>query len=79
MQRSRYSYQHLELKHQDHVAWLHFNRIAKANAMNYEHLWEVEHAALSLRDEADIRVLVMTGNGALLFRRRSHRPWYCGK
>ena len=31
--------------------------------MNYEHLWEVEHAALSLRDEADIRVLVMTGNG----------------
>ena len=63
MQRSRYSYQHLELKHQDHVAWLHFNRVAKANAMNYEHLWEVEHAALSLRDEADIRVLVMTGNG----------------
>lgn len=63
MQSPSYTYQHLELSHQDHIAWLHFNRIDKANAMNYEHLWEVEHAALSLRDEADIRVLIMTGNG----------------
>jgi enoyl-CoA hydratase len=63
MQSKPYPYEHLELEHDGHIAWLRFNRIDKANAMHYEHLWEVEHAALSLRDEADIRVLVMTGNG----------------
>ena len=63
MPQASYPYEHIQLDKEDHVAWLRFNRIAKANAMNYAHLWEVEHAALSLRDEADIRVVIITGNG----------------
>ena len=58
-----HSYEHIEFTQEGHVAWLRFNRVTKANAMNYDHLWEVEHAALSLRDNADVRVVVVTGNG----------------
>jgi len=63
MPESPYPYEHIELDKIGHVAWLRFNRVKKANAMNYAHLWEVEHAALSLREDADIRVVVITGNG----------------
>ena len=58
-----FPYEHIEFTQDDHVAWLRFNRVTKANAMNYGHLLEVEHAALSLRDNAEIRVLIVTGNG----------------
>ncbi len=57
------SYAHIEVKRDDHIAWLHFNRPDKANALNYEHLSEIEDAALSFRDDADTRVVVFTGNG----------------
>ena len=70
-----YPYEHIQLEKDGHLAWLRFNRVTKANAMNYAHLWEVEHAALSLRDEADIRVVIITGNGLHLLRRRFIRPW----
>ena len=63
MHQAAYTYEHLQLRLDGHIAWLQFNRVDKANAMSYEHLWEVEHAALSLRDEADVRVVVITGNG----------------
>ena len=63
MSQASYPYEHIQLEKDGHVAWLRFNRVTKANAMNYAHLWEVEHAALSLRDEADIRVVIITGNG----------------
>ena len=63
MPQASYPYEHIQLEKDGHVAWLRFNRVTKANAMNYAHLWEVEHAALSLRDEADIRVVIITGNG----------------
>jgi enoyl-CoA hydratase len=57
------SYAHIEVKRDGHIAWLHFNRPDKANALNYEHLSEIEDAALSFRDDADTRVVVFTGNG----------------
>ena len=63
MSQASYPYEHIQLEKDGHVAWLRFNRVTKANAMNYAHLWEVEHAALSLRDEANIRVVIITGNG----------------
>ena len=56
-------YQHIVITRDQHVATVIFDRPDKANALNYEHLVEIEHAALAFREEADIRVVVSTGNG----------------
>lgn len=61
---SNHDYQHLSISHpQPHIAWVHMNRPEKANALNYEHLAEIEHAAQSFRESADVRVVVFAGNG----------------
>ena len=57
------SYQHITVERVDHIAHVYFNRPDKANALNYEHLVEIEHAALSFRDDADSRVVIFTGQG----------------
>ena len=57
------SYQHITVTHDAHIATVTFNRPDKANALNYEHLCEIEAAALSFRDNAEIRVVIFTGNG----------------
>ncbi|NKC01397.1 MAG: enoyl-CoA hydratase/isomerase family protein [Pseudomonadales bacterium] len=56
-------YANIEVTKDGHIAWLHFNRPDKANALNYDHLAEIEDAALSFRDDAETRVVVFTGNG----------------
>ena len=71
------SYAHIEVKRDDHIAWLHFNRPDKANALNYEHLSEIEDAALSFRDDADTRVVVWEfagrgGTDAFADKHRDH-------
>jgi len=45
------------------VAVVTFNRPEKANALNYRHLEEIEHAALSFRDDEAARVVIFTGAG----------------
>ena len=57
------AYQHLTLNRSGHIAWLKFNRPAKANALNYPHLVEIEDAILSFRDDAETRVIVLHGEG----------------
>ena len=57
------SYEHIQINKSGHIAWVHFNRPDKANALNYEHLSEIEDAALSFREDAETRVIVFTGNG----------------
>ena len=57
------SYEHIQINKKGHIAWVHFNRPDKANALNYEHLNEIEDAALSFREDAETRVIVFTGNG----------------
>ena len=57
------SYQHLLVERRDHVAWVTLNRPQRANALNYEHLAEIEHCALSFRDDPDTRVVRFTGAG----------------
>jgi enoyl-CoA hydratase/carnithine racemase len=57
------SYEHLIIERKGHVALVTFNRPAKANALNYEHLAEIESAALSFRDDAETRVVIFTGAG----------------
>lgn len=57
------SYEHIEIAKHQHITWVHFNRPDKANALNYDHLAEIEDAALSFRDDAETRVVIFTGNG----------------
>ena len=45
------------------VATVIFNRPAKANALHYEHLAEIEAAALAFRDDAETRAVIFTGAG----------------
>ena len=56
------SYQHISIARDGHIASVTFNRPDKANALNFEHLTEIEHAALSFRDDAETRA-VMKSNG----------------
>ena len=57
------SFQHLIIEKKEHVALVTFNRPERANALNFEHLEEIEAAALSFRDDVDTRVVIFTGAG----------------
>ncbi|MEM8769717.1 MAG: enoyl-CoA hydratase/isomerase family protein, partial [Pseudomonadota bacterium] len=57
------SHEHLEVHRSGHVATVTFNRPDRANALNFEHLAEIEAAALSFRDDQDTRVVIFTGAG----------------
>ena len=57
-------YQHLQIERgAGHIATIRFNRPGKANALNFEHLSEIEHAALSFREDAATRVVIFAGAG----------------
>lgn len=60
-------YKHLEVNKQSggnkHIAWVHFNRPDKANALHFEHLAEIEAVAKAFTEDAETRVVVFTGNG----------------
>ena len=57
------TYQHLQIEKRDHIAFVTLNRPERTNALNYEHLAEIEDCALSFRDDADTRVVIFTGAG----------------
>ncbi|MBK6657780.1 MAG: enoyl-CoA hydratase/isomerase family protein [Proteobacteria bacterium] len=57
------SYRHLTIDKRDHIALVTLNRPERANALNFEHLSELEHCALSFREDADTRVVIFTGAG----------------
>ena len=57
------SYQHLSIEKNGHVAIVTFNRPERANALNFDHLAEIEAAALSFRDDVETRVVIFTGAG----------------
>ena len=59
------SYQHLIIDRQGHVATVTFNRPDRANALNYDHLAEIEDAALGFRDDVETRVVRWLGCGPL--------------
>ena len=56
-------YRHLEVERRGGIAVVTFNRPEKANALNARHIEEIEHAALSFRDDAETRAVVFTGAG----------------
>lgn len=57
------TYKHLSVERRDHVAVVTLNRPERANALNFDHLTEIEHCALSFRDDAETRVVIFTGAG----------------
>ena len=57
------TYHHLHIDRRDHVAVVTFNRPQRANALNFEHLAEIEHCALAFGDDAATRVVIFTGAG----------------
>ncbi len=56
-------YRHIKVERGGEVATVTFNRPARANALNARHLQEIEHAALSFRDDAVARVVIFEGAG----------------
>ena len=56
-------YEHLELRRDGHIATVEFNRPDKANALHYDHLAEIEEAALAFRDDPETRVVIFRGAG----------------
>lgn len=57
------SYSFLHVEQQGAVRIVTFNRPARANALSYAFLVEIEAFAHSLREDADTRVVVFTGAG----------------
>ena len=57
------TYQTLTVEQHGHIKLIRFNRPARANAINYEMLVELETCAFALRDEAHTRVVIFTGEG----------------
>ncbi|MBT6277889.1 MAG: enoyl-CoA hydratase/isomerase family protein [Chromatiales bacterium] len=56
-------YQHIQVTRDGDIATVTFNRPSKANALNPRHIEEIEHAALSFRDDDQTRVVIFTGAG----------------
>ena len=56
-------FENVNVRRDDHIAVVEFNRPAKANALNHAHLADIEAAALAFRDDAEIRVVIFTGSG----------------
>ncbi len=57
------SYQHLNVERDGHVTTVTLQRPARANALNYDTLAEIEHCALAFREDSYTRVVIFTGAG----------------
>ena len=55
------SYKNLIVEYRDEIATIRFNRPNRANALNYDLIYEIEAVALSFRDDIDTKVVVFTG------------------
>ncbi len=56
-------YDNVNVTRDGHIALVEFNRPARANALNYAHLVDIEAAALAFRDDVETRVVIFTGAG----------------
>ena len=53
----------VEVRREGVIAWVEFARPEQANALNFQHLHEIEQVALSFREDDTTRVVVFTGQG----------------
>lgn len=56
-------YEYLSVRRDGHVTVVHFDRPARANAVNYDVLAEIEACAHAFRDDTETRVVIFTGTG----------------
>ena len=61
------TFEHLLVEKQDRIAWVSIHRPKKLNALNAALLEELHQLFLSLKEEKDIRVIVLTGSGEKAF------------
>ena len=61
------TFDHLLVEKQDSIAWVSIHRPKKLNALNAALLEELNQLFLSLKEEKDIRVIVLTGSGEKAF------------
>ena len=57
------AYKYLKILRDKHVTVVTLNRPETANALNKEHLSEIEACALSFRDDEETRVVIFSGEG----------------
>ena len=57
------NYQYLTINILSNIAIVSFNRPDRRNALNYAFLEEIEHCALSFREQADIYAVIFIGEG----------------
>ena len=61
------AYENLLYAKKDAIAWITFNRPKVLNALNRNTIEEFEHALMDARDDASVRVLILTGSGEKAF------------
>ncbi|MGI9344651.1 MAG: enoyl-CoA hydratase/isomerase family protein [Gammaproteobacteria bacterium] len=57
------TFKHLKIERQGAVAWVSLNRPEVANALSFATLVELEQVGLEFRDDSQIRVIVLKGEG----------------
>src|SRR5579863_1468806 len=60
-------YENLLYEKKDGIAWITFDRPKVLNALNRKTIEEFEHALIDARDDASVRVLILTGSGEKAF------------
>jgi enoyl-CoA hydratase len=61
------AYENLLYEKRDGIAYITFNRPKVLNALNRKTIEEFQHALLDARDDAEVRVVVLTGAGEKAF------------
>jgi len=61
------SYQNIVAEHEDHLGFITINRPKKLNALNKATIKELHDAFVTLDDDQDIRVIIITGSGEKAF------------
>ena len=61
------TFKHLLVEKQDKIAWVSIHRLKKLNALNAALLEELHQLFLFLKEQKDVRVIVLTGSGEKAF------------
>ena len=61
------SYENISLDYQESIALLSIDRPKKLNALNRETIEELHHALLDLKDDEEVKVVILTGSGEKAF------------